>query len=436
MEDRVTEHFDLAGAAVAGMDLNGAVLRIKKRPGVWLIRQRRTRRSNVLPHVGLNAPEKRVGVLLDRMVVIDRLAAGDDELHLASVVTPRSEQPVVGEPCGRVVRSPNNPIAAGGVLIDPIPQSRRRMKQEEMNVAMSGESAQHLEMAGRQTSEPKKREPLRQIDESQILLKIRASTPNPLSRVGHTNTCAKPPPELSLPPSSRRNPTILTGSPSANELGPMNRIPVVEIREMPNRGEPPSTPSSLSRIIAITALAGTPEMSSKRGKPRLIEAAINNLNQRPNSPLRKPRIPLRIDPRSSRNSVADQPPRRRKLNVGANTVGPTITGAKSNGHPLGKPPLHTARRHRNDISGERIGKRIGEQGAKRPDQAVGPFSSVNVKHGEGTGGACEAALLGAKCPLLVRDAAHGKQGVRPRRVSQLRGDQPRNLKKRLRYRLP
>jgi hypothetical protein len=284
------------------------------------------------------------------------------------------------------------------------------MKQEEMNVAMSGKSTQHLKVTGRQPSQPEKREPLRQIDQRRIRLEIRARTPNPLSRIRHTYTRAKPPPKLSLPSGPCRYPTIITGRPSPNELRPMNRIPVIEVGEMPNGGESPSAPSSLSGVISI-ALTGPTKMSSKSGKPRLIETPINNLKKRPDSTLGKPRVPLRINPRSSSDPVADQAPRGRKLNVGADTIGAAIAGTKSRGHPLGQPPLHAAGRHGDQLEREWIRERIGEQSAKRPDQAVGPFCSVCLKHGEGTGGTCEAALLGAKCPRLLRDAAYGKEAT-------------------------
>lgn len=250
-----------------------------------------------------------------------------------------------------------------------------------MNVAMNGKGPQHLEMPRWQASKPEKREPLRQIDESRVGLEIRARPPNPLSRIRHPDTSTKPPPKLSLPSSVGRNPTIVTGRPSPNELRSMNRIPVVEISEMPNGREPPSAPSSLSPIITIAIHAPT-KMSSKRGKPRLIEAPINNLKKRPNSPLRKPRIPLRINPRSGRNCIADQPSRRRKLNIGADPIEPARPGAEAGRHPLRQPPLHATRRHRNDICGERLRKLVGDQSAKRPDQPVGPLCSVDMKHGE------------------------------------------------------
>lgn len=150
------------------------------------------------------------------MVVIDRVATRDNELHLPSVVAPRGEKPVAGQPSGRVVSAANDPRLLRRVLSDPRPKSRRRMKKKKMNVAMSGERAQNLEMAGRQTSEPEQRDALRHVDESRIPLEIRARALDALSWIGYRNTRAKPPPKLSLPSSIGRDSTLATCCPSTN----------------------------------------------------------------------------------------------------------------------------------------------------------------------------------------------------------------------------
>ena len=96
VEDRVAQDLDLARAAVAGVDLDAAVARIERRPGVGAARERDAGRGAVGAHVGLDAAEQRVLGELDRVVVIDVLVGAEHELHLARVLAPGGEQPVVG----------------------------------------------------------------------------------------------------------------------------------------------------------------------------------------------------------------------------------------------------------------------------------------------------------------------------------------------------
>ena len=247
------------------------------------------------------------------------------------------------------------------------------MKQKQMHVAMLRKRPKHLKMTSRQPRQTEQRDALRQINKPRLLLETRARAREPFSRIRSADLSAKLPPQLSLPSRVRRNP-ILPGRPSMNQLRPMKRVPVIEVSEMPNRPKPPGTASLI--VIRVEL----PEMSSKSREPRLTQAPINNLKKRPNSPLRKPRIPIRLDPRSSSNSIPNKPTRRRKLNVGANTIGPLIASTKSRRHPLSKPPLHPPSRNSNNLPSKRIRKQISEKRPKRLDQALGPFCSMHVKH--------------------------------------------------------
>ena len=121
-------------------------------------------------------------------------------------------------------------------------------------------------------------------------------------------------------------------------------------------------------------------MRGQAREPRLAEAAVDDLEQRPNRPLGQPRIRIGLDPRRRRDRVADEPPRRREVDVRAHAVAPPVPGPEPIRHPLREPALHPARRHGDDLGRERVGQRVGEQRAKRLDQAVGPFSSMDVKH--------------------------------------------------------
>ena len=69
VQDRVAQHLDLAGAAVAGVDLDAAVL-AELEPLVGRPGQRRAGRRAVLAHVGLDAREQRAGGRRRRVMVV------------------------------------------------------------------------------------------------------------------------------------------------------------------------------------------------------------------------------------------------------------------------------------------------------------------------------------------------------------------------------
>jgi hypothetical protein len=88
----------------------------------------------------------------------------------------------------------------------------------------------------------------------------------------------------------------------------MQRIPIKQLSEMPNRAEPPSPPRRIRRVAAT-------QMRGQALEPRLIQTPINNLEQSPNRPFRQPRIRISLDPGRRRNRIPDQPPRRREIDV-------------------------------------------------------------------------------------------------------------------------
>ena len=167
---------------------------------------------------------------------------------------------------------------------------------------------------------------------------------------------------------------ILPPSPSTNHLRPMQGVPIEQLREMPNRTEPPSPPRR------IHVLARSPQMRGQARQPRLPQTPIHHLEQSPNRPLRQPRIRIRLDPRRRRHRIPNEPPRRREVDVRAHPIAPPIPRPEPIRHPLREPPLHAARGHGDDLGRERVGQRVGQQRAKRLDQAVGPLSSMDVEH--------------------------------------------------------
>jgi hypothetical protein len=160
----------------------------------------------------------------------------------------------------------------------------------------------------------------------------------------------------------------------------MQCIPIKQFREMPNGTEPPSPPRR------IDIVARPPKMSGQACQPRLHQTRIHHLEQSPNRPLRQPMIRIRLDPGRRRNRIPNEPSRRREVHVRAHPIIPPIPRSEPIRHPLREPPLHTARRHGDDLVSERIGQRDGKQRAERLDEAVGSLGSVDMKHlGESAG---------------------------------------------------
>jgi hypothetical protein len=143
---------------------------------------------------------------------------------------------------------------------------------------------------------------------------------------------------------------------------------------MPNRAEPPRPPRRIRR------LAGT-EMRRQAAQPRLVQTPINDLEQRPDRPLRQPRIGISVDPRRRCHRVADEPARRREFDIRAYPIATFPARPDPIRHSLCQPALHPARGHGDDLRREWIGHRIGQERTQRLNQAVGPLSSMDVEHG-------------------------------------------------------
>ena len=71
-------------------------------------------------------------------------------------------------------------------------------------------------------------------------------------------------------------------------------------------------------------LFGAPYVSGKDLQPLVVEVLVDQLQQRPHEPLRKPRIALGIDPACRGDCVPGKSPRRWKRDVGADTVVPVF----------------------------------------------------------------------------------------------------------------
>jgi hypothetical protein len=371
MQDRVPQDLDLSSPAVARVHLDAPIARVQHRPLVSCAGERRTGGPPIRPNVGLEVREKRARPVLYGVMMIGEVGRPENQLHLPRVLPPRREQPVRRHCRGRVLPPPDNRHTP---LRHPLPQRGRRVEHEHMHVAPDRQRPQHIEMPRRQPRQPKERQPRRQIDDPRLLAQARTSALHPLRLIRNLDSFAQPPPELRLPHPVRRHGAVLPASPCTNHLRPMQRIPIEQLRKMPDRSEPPSPPRGIPLLLCST------EMRRQARQPGLPETSIHHLEQSPNRPLRQPGIRIRPDPRRRRHRIPNEPPRRREFDIRADPIAPPIPCPKPIRHPLREPPLHAPRGHGDNLRGERIGQRLAQQRAERLDKAVGPLSSMNMQH--------------------------------------------------------
>ena len=317
------------------------------------------------------------------MVVVGVPArAGEHELHLARVVPPRGEQAVARQRGGRVVHAREDgrrPVDLSG---HGVPQRRRRVQQEEVHVAPRGERREHVAVAGGQSRQAEDRQALRQVDDRGLGAQARARLIEPLGRPRPTDALAQPQPQLRLP-------VLLVGrrrGPSADLVGPVQRVAVEQVGEVTDGGEAPRAPQRVGgRRVAAEVLA-------QHGQPRLPESGIDDVEQRPDHALGPPRVGLRVDPRRGRHRVGDEAVREREVDVRADAVAARGRRAEAGRQALRDPALDAARGHGDDFGCERVAGRPGEQVAQRLDEAVGAVGAMDVEHGAVGRVGCSAAF--------------------------------------------
>src|SRR5580704_7955885 len=71
------------------------------------------------------------------------------------------------------------------------------------------------------------------------------------------------------------------------------------------------------------------EVARERGQPRLIEALIDDLEQRPDRALGQPRVVVRVDPGRGGKRSLDETPGKRELDVRAHAVSTGARGSEA-----------------------------------------------------------------------------------------------------------
>ena len=248
--------------------------------------------------------------------------------------------------------------ATGGWPREPLPERRRGVQQEEVDVAVLGQRLEHGQTAGGQPRQPEQGEARRQVGELRLRAQARARVLDPLGRPGLGDRRVQAPPQLGLPA------VAAAARPLVQQRRPVQRVAVVQRRQVADGREAP---------------VGLGQVLGEQRQPRLAEAAVDDLQQRPDRPLGQPRVGLRVDARGRGDRGLREPPRRREVDVRADAVRAPGRSAQARRQALRQPPLHPARGDGDDLGRERVGRRHGEQLAERGDQPVGPLGAVDVE---------------------------------------------------------
>ena len=149
VQDGVAEDLDLTGPAVAGVDLKAAVAGVEEVPGVRLrptatppeARGRRARRPGSGRAASMAAAQPRA-------MVVDRPPAGSAAASTSCIsrasLPPRAEQQVARQRPRSGRRAAAPPGAGPGSPGDPVPERRRRVQQEEVDVALDRQRVKHV----------------------------------------------------------------------------------------------------------------------------------------------------------------------------------------------------------------------------------------------------------------------------------------------------
>ena len=366
VQDRVAQDLDLAGAAVAGVDLDAAVAGVEPRAGVGDAGQRQAERRAVGADVGLDAREQRVArrarpggggrrARASRARAAARASPGPRRRAAGCRRARRSCRRRGGRPAARRCRSCSHSAGEGC--------SRKRWTSRP---AASARRTSRWPAGSR--VRPKSERRVGQVDERRArraAARTRARGARPGS--GSASRVAQAPPQLA--------PATSASSPRAHartSSGPVQRVAVEQLGEVADGGEAARAPVGV--VLAPRWSASARSHGSSRRSSTTSSSGHTARSGSHGSA-------SGIDPRGGRDRVADEPARERELDVRAHPVGAARAwrrGARTCRCVSQRSIPRVG--HGDDLGRERVGERVGEQLAERLDEPVGAFGSVDVEH--------------------------------------------------------
>jgi len=156
--------------------------------------------------------------------------------------------------------------------------------------------------------------------------------------------CDQSAPELRLPAQVGVEPAVVTGEPALLELRPLPRIRREQSRKTARDG----VPAALAELLLLAPLE-VAEVGRDGPAPGLVEAGVDDVEQRPRHGVRRPWVVL-----DGPGELGDQRRGRAEGDARAHTIG-AVAATKHVRESLGQPPLHAARRDKHEFLGERVG---------------------------------------------------------------------------------
>ena len=175
-------------------------------------------------------------------------------------------------------------------------------------------------------------------------------------------------PQGRLPVEVRVDITGDIGFPVDEELGSLARVGREETGQPSRHGIAPTQPQLL-----LLACLEVPEVGGQGLAPVVVAAVVDDFEERPHECVGVPRVVVHRsgDLGDERTGVAEG-------DAGADAVLP-VPAAEDVRQPLAQPPLDALRRDDDDLFGEGVVKRVGEEGTEAVGQEVRPFGTVDMQ---------------------------------------------------------
>ena len=261
-----------------------------------------------------------------------------------------------------------------------------------MDVALGRQGVEQVDLGHRQTGVAEERQPHRQVERLGVLAQPRHRRRMALERRRRVDALDQASPELRLPGEvgrrghGRRRRCRGPRDQSATSVG---RCPAYAA----NRPRQPARHREAAAEPEVGLVAGVPvaEVTGQGGRPRLVEAGVDHVEQRPGQGVGGPRVVV-----AGTRDLGDQRAGRPERDGRAHAVA-VGTRAEHVGEPLREPPLHPPSGYDDQLAREGIGSGVARS-------LPSPSASASARR--------------ARCRWRLTGGAYARQadtGPRPRR---------------------
>jgi hypothetical protein len=255
-----------------------------------------------------------------------------------------------------------NSTRAYGYVYQDMKRSARRGESMPFAVCLREDG----QVVRGQAGGAEQRQPLRQGAARGVALQHGDRRGQPLHPVRDTDPRAQGAPQLRLPAQVRGHVRVVARAPGVEQLGPVAGVGVEQARHVREHCEPAPRPF---------------QMSGQGSAPRSAGAGVDDLQERPHRPGGVPGVVVGGHPRGALDGGGHHLAGSGEGDVRAHPVPPPGRGAEPVRQAVREPALHPARGHRDDLGGERVRRRLGDEVGQRGGQGVRALGPVQVQHG-------------------------------------------------------